>query len=113
MRDDTTHTPDEDWSPPLTRLSNVWSGGLGPTAMALYPSGHSLAVANYQSGIASLLHLDGSGVLSSVTATTPMLSLPTALFYAAIPVAGAIMIAYALADIAGRTLPARSSGGSA
>ena len=46
-------------------------------------------------------------------ATTPMLSLPTALFYAAIPVAGAIMIAYALADIAGRTLPARSSGGSA
>ncbi len=39
-----------------------------------------------------------------------MLSLPTALFYAAIPVAGAIMIAYAVADIAGRTLPARIVG---
>jgi hypothetical protein len=73
VRDDTRRTPDEE-GPTLTRLSNVWSGGLGPTAIALHPSGHSVAVANYQSGMASILPLDGSGVLSSVTATTSILS---------------------------------------
>lgn len=43
-------------------------------------------------------------------ATTPMLSLPVALFYAAIPVAGAIMIAYTLADIV-RALVGRPTAG--
>lgn len=41
----------------------------------------------------------GAGLTLKARALTPILGLPTSLFYAAIPVSGAIMIVYALADL--------------
>lgn len=41
----------------------------------------------------------GASLTSKARALTPILGLPTSLFYAAIPVSGAAMIAYSLADL--------------
>lgn len=41
----------------------------------------------------------GASLTLRARALTPILDLPTSLFYAAIPVSGAIMIAYSLADL--------------
>jgi len=41
----------------------------------------------------------GLSLARKARAVTPILSLPTALFYAAIPVSGAVMTAYSLADL--------------
>ncbi|KUP94493.1 TRAP transporter small permease [Tritonibacter horizontis] len=41
----------------------------------------------------------GATLTAKARALTPILGLPTSYFYAAIPVSGAVMIAYALADL--------------
>lgn len=41
----------------------------------------------------------GASLAMRATAVTPILSLPTSYLYAAIPVSGAVMVAYSLADL--------------
>ena len=41
----------------------------------------------------------GASLTLKARALTPILDLPTSLFYAAIPISGAVMIAYSLADL--------------
>ena len=65
--------------PSLELLSRVWSGGLGPTALSLHPSGSVIAVANYNSGLAAMLPLDAAGHLSKVTMSTRQLNKSTSL----------------------------------
>lgn len=73
-------SPKTDGAPLLKRIDRVWSGGLGPTALALHPDGSSVAVANYQSGIASLLPFNPQdGRLSHTTASTRLINKSTSL----------------------------------
>ncbi|QPM92381.1 TRAP transporter small permease [Pseudooceanicola algae] len=47
----------------------------------------------------------GLSLTRSARAMTPILQLPTSLFYAAIPISGAIMLAYSLAELVCLVLP--------
>jgi len=73
-----------------------------------------LTAGRSRAGLALVIHCISLGFLGVMTwqgwlltvrsgASTPILSLPTALFYVAIPVSGALMIGYTLVDVA-RTL---------
>jgi len=63
----------------------------------------ALAVELISLGFLAVMTWQGWLLTANSGATTPMLSLPTALFYAAIPVSGVVMIGYTLVDVV-RTL---------
>lgn len=62
----------------------------------------AFALAIHAVSLCFLAVMTWQGLLLTVNsgATTPMLSLPAALFYAAIPLSGVLMIGYTLADVA-------------
>ena len=74
-----SHGPLSGDQPQMTTVSQQWSGGLGPTALALSPTRELIGVANYQSGYGSTLPLAPDGALGPSEASTRRMNKTTSL----------------------------------